>query len=318
MSEHIDSTPGSKRGGSRGMRWALWSTLAVVAACGSAVTETPSQSGYSTGSGGSTTTGAGGGTTSTGSGTVEGLPCEVAALLTAKCISCHSTPPLPNVPSSLTSYADLTAPSKSHPEKSAAVVALSRMKAATSPMPPSPASPPSAAEIAVFEAWVNAGTPMGSCGDIDGGTNPFDAPAQCTSMTNSTVNEGALMNPGEACIKCHVVNADPAQQIDIGGTAYATPHEPDNCIAKVETGPKITTAVVEITDKNGTVVPYKVNSVGNFGRLTGAGLTAMPYTAKIKYNGLERVMVASQKSGDCNSCHTQAGTQNAPGRILLP
>jgi len=48
------------------------------------------------------------------------------------------------------------------------------------------------------------------------------------------------------------------------------------------------------------------------------GAVAMPYTAKVKYNGLERVMVASQTTGDCNSCHTQAGTKGAPGRILLP
>jgi hypothetical protein len=297
------------------MRWLLWSTLAVVAACGSAVAESPSVSGYSTGSGGS---GSGGATASTGTAGMEGLPCDVAALLASKCVSCHSSPPIPNVPEALVSYADLTAPSKGDPTISTAKMALSRIKSTTSPMPPAGGTPATAAEIAAFEAWVNAGTPMGTCGDVDAGPNPFDAPAQCTSMTNSTVKEGATMKPGEACIKCHVVNADPDQQLTLGGTAYATPHEPDNCIAKVETGPAINTAVVEVTDKNGTVIPLKVNSVGNFSRSSLLGAVAMPYTAKIKYNGLERVMVASQTSGDCNSCHTQTGTQNAPGRILLP
>ena len=43
-----------------------------------------------------------------------------------------------------------------------------------------------------------------------------------------------------------------------------------------------------------------------------------PYTAKVLYNGNERVMHAEQTSGDCNACHTQYGTQDAPGRILLP
>ena len=319
MSGQVDSKHGSKRGGSRGLRWALWSTLAVVAACGSAATETQSQSGYTTGSGGSaTTTGTGNTTASTGTAGLDGLPCDIAALLTAKCVTCHSTPPLANVPSSLTSYADLTAPSKGDPSISAAAMALSRMKSAVSPMPPAPATPPTAAEIAAFEAWVTAGTPMGTCGAVDAGTNPFDAPAQCTSMTNSTVKEGSLMKPGEACIKCHVANADPDQQLSIGGTAYATPHEPNNCIAKVETGPAINTAVVEITDKNGGVISLNVDSVGNFSRKLSAGAVATPYTAKIKYNGLERVMVASQTSTDCNNCHTQTGTQNAPGRILLP
>ena len=32
----------------------------------------------------------------------------------------------------------------------------------------------------------------------------------------------------------------------------------------------------------------------------------------------ERAMVAAQTSGDCNSCHTLAGTNGAPGRIMLP
>jgi hypothetical protein len=307
------------------MRWALWSTLAVVAACGSAVTETQSVSGYSTGTGsggsGSTTSGGGGsgsGSASTGSAGMEGLPCDVAALLASKCVSCHSNPPLANVPAPLVSYADLTAPSKGDPSISAAKMALSRMKSATSPMPPAPASPASAAEIAAFEAWVNAGTPMGTCGDVDAGTNPFDAPAQCTSMTTSFVDEGTSMKPGEACIACHVKNTGPSKQLTIGGTAYATPHEPNDCNAQVETGPAINTAVVEITDKNGAVISLKVNSVGNFSRKTSVGAVAMPYTAKIKYNGVERVMVAPQTTGDCNSCHTQAGTQNAPGRILLP
>jgi hypothetical protein len=248
---------------------------------------------------------------------MDGLPCDVAALLLAKCTSCHSNPPVAYAPMALMTYADLTAPSKSDATKSNAVVSLARMKSATSPMPALPAAPASAAQIAAFEAWVNAGTPMGSCGDVDAGPNPFDAPAQCTSNTITNVDEGSTMKPGVACVSCH--NSDPeAPDLTLGGTAYATPHEPDNCNAQVEMGPGINTAVVEITDKNGTVIPLTVNSVGNFYRKSSKGALAVPYTAKIKYNGVERVMVTAQMSGDCNSCHTQTGTQGAPGRILLP
>jgi hypothetical protein len=32
----------------------------------------------------------------------------------------------------------------------------------------------------------------------------------------------------------------------------------------------------------------------------------------------ERAMVAAQTTGICNSCHTQDGTNLAPGRITVP
>ncbi len=158
MSGRVDSNTGSKGTASRDLRWGLWSTLAVVAACGTAVAESPSVSGYSTGAGGSS-----------GSAGMEGLPCEVAALLASKCVSCHSSPPVANAPAALVSYADLTAPAKSDAAKSAAVVALARIKSKASPMPPAPATGATAAEIAAFEAWVTAKTPMGTCDDVDAG-----------------------------------------------------------------------------------------------------------------------------------------------------
>ena len=47
-----------------------------------------------------------------------------------------------------------------------------------------------------------------------------------------------------------------------------------------------------------------------------------PYKAKVTYTTAgrtyERVMVAAQTSGDCNSCHTQTGANMAPGRITIP
>jgi len=47
-------------------------------------------------------------------------------------------------------------------------------------------------------------------------------------------------------------------------------------------------------------------------------LERMPFKAKVTYMGRERAMNAAQTSGDCNACHTQNGTNSAPGRILLP
>lgn len=312
MSAPVRRGPESRERASHRTRWALWSTLAIVAACGSAVVESPSTSDYTT-----DTVPGSNGSTSTGGAGMDGLPCEVATLLATKCISCHASTPIGGAPQPLVSYADLVAPTKSDAAKSNAVRSLERMKLAASPMPPAPAAGPSAAELAAFEAWVAAGTPMGSCGDVDAGPDPFDAPAQCTSMTMSMVDEGAAMNPGMPCVKCHNTD-DEAPDLTLGGTTYATPHEPDDCNAKVKSGPAISTAVVEITDKNGVVLELAVNAVGNFYRKVSQGAVALPYTAKVKYDGRERVMGTAQMSGDCNSCHTQAGTDGAPGRVLLP
>ena len=128
-------------------------------------------------------------------------------------------------------------------------------------------------------------------------------------------NESKFMSPGVACIACHQQQGGEAPSFSIAGTVYPTAHEPDNCNATVKSGPLLTTAIVEITDKNGGVHTLTVNSVGNF-MLESA--IAKPYTAKVVYDGRERVMVAAQTSGDCNACHTQDGTKDAPGRVLLP
>ena len=58
-----------------------------------------------------------------GTGTNTGLPCDVQAVLENRCIGCHDgTQQL-----SLLSYANLTAPSKTDPTKSLALVAVERM-----------------------------------------------------------------------------------------------------------------------------------------------------------------------------------------------
>ena len=46
-------------------------------------------------------------------------------------------------------------------------------------------------------------------------------------------------------------------------------------------------------------------------------LTA-PYSAKVFDGTKTRVMVGKVTSGDCNFCHTAAGKNGAPGRILAP
>ena len=59
-----------------------------------------------------------------------------------------------------------------------------------------------------------------------------------------------------------------------------------------------------------------VNDWGNFHIDNGS--LALPYTARVIYQGRTREMTTPQTHGDCNACHTQSGVGAAPGRILLP
>lgn len=91
-------------------------------------------------------------------GSIGGLPCDVATVVRTRCASCHRTPLAGNATMPLTTWAELTAASPSG--ASYAARSLLRMKDAASPMPPGAKLP--AAEIAAFEAWVNAGAKTGN------------------------------------------------------------------------------------------------------------------------------------------------------------
>jgi hypothetical protein len=217
---------------------------------------------------------------------------------------------------------DLMAPAKSDPSTINAVVSLIRMQDTVNPMPPKPAAPVPSGDIATFQSWVVAGLPPGSCGSGSGngssgsGGGPYDTPVVCTSNTYWTLGDHGdpLMHPGRACGGCHVVGGKASgKTFDIAGTVYPTAHEPDDCNG-------VSGATVVITDANGQEHSLSVNAAGNFyhSDLLGFGKFTVPYHAKVVFNGKERAMTAAQTVGDCNSCHTEAGANMAPGRILLP
>jgi len=235
------------------------------------------------------------------------LPCAVANVLNTYCASCHASASSSSM-IAISSYADLMATSKSDPNKTVAQLSVDRMKNGT--MPPSGGSAPTASEIAAFEAWVTNGASMGSCDPNDGGVaDPFAGPHMCTSGKTYSFGNSASMEPGNACIQCHATKFG-APKFTIAGTVYPSAHEPSRCYATGVAG-----AVVVITDKNGAKTNLTVNSVGNF---YSTKAIAAPYTAEVQFQGRTRAMAGPQTSGDCNTCHTENGTMNAPGRILLP
>jgi hypothetical protein len=269
------------------------------------------------GAGGSSQPGSGGSSGSQDAGMSGTLPCDVQTLLVNRCESCHGATPSGGAPRSLVTYANLTSADPANPSMTEAQVALQRMQSTTSPMPPSPASPSTSAEIATLQNWINSGYPSGSCSGDAGvpTTDPLNAAPTCTSKTTwkNGTNGSSSMEPGQACISCHGRSGGEAPSYVIAGTLYPTGHEPDNC-----NGANGTTsgAKVVVTDNSGKSVTLTPNSVGNF--YSSTSLTA-PFKAKVVNSaGVERVMASTTSTGDCNSCHTQSGSNGAPGRITLP
>jgi len=121
------------------------------------------------------------------------------------------------------------------------------------------------------------------------------------------------MHPGGTCITCHANGeADDAPRFTIAGTVYPTVREPNDCNGSNGTAAGIQ---VVVTDAAGRVLTLPVNTAGNFS--TTAAVT-FPFHAKVVRGGVERLMTAAQSSGNCNNCHTQAGANGAPGRIMAP
>lgn len=242
-------------------------------------------------------------TTPPGSGSGGDLPCDVQSVLSDHCTSCHGNPPS-NAPMSLVSYGDLLQPSSTG--GTMAQRALARMTDASMPMPPAPAARVPAAQIAIFQAWLDAGMPPGTCAPV---TDPLNAAPTCTSNRYWTYgnSESPLMHPGVACIACHATSFE-APHFTAAGTVYPTGHEPNDC-----NGTNSVTVV--LTDAHGAVYNLSPNAAGNFS--TNAAL-AFPIQAKVVTASSERAMAMPLMSGDCNSCHTPSGASQAPGRIVVP
>ena len=225
-----------------------------------------------------------------------GLPCDVQRVLEDNCQGCHGEPPV-NAPMPLVSYDDLTQYVGAVPM---AQLAVERMLDGAKPMPPTPFTSVPAGDVAILQAWIDSGMPRGTCAP-----GPFGVGERCTSGQTRGGVEGSNMRPGEACLGCHRAGEE---RLTLAGTVYPTGHEPNQCVGA-------SGVTVEITEATGVKHSLPVSG-GNFHY---SRTLALPYTARvISADGRVRAMMASQTNGDCNSCHTQDGAMNAPGRIVAP
>lgn len=126
--------------------------------------------------------------------------------------------------------------------------------------------------------------------------------------------ESRLMHPGRDCLACHQERGE-AEEVVLGGTVYEANGEPDDCFG-------VEGVTLQLTDSQGTVFELVSNAAGNFVMELegepGEMQIVPPYSAKLLYEGRERQMLTMQTETSCNSCHTVAGANGAPGRILAP
>lgn len=267
------------------------------------------------GGGGSGGTGGGGSGGTGGAPDQSGVPCDVATVLASNCLSCHGAKTSGGAPMPLVTYDELTGPSLKDASTTVIERCVIRMSDAAAPMPPN--GTPNAADIAVLQAWIDAGTPKGECGTPP--VDPFSNPAGCeTGKTWTSNQEGPQMNPGMACISCHKAEGE-GPLFRVAGTVYGSGHETDKCYGVNGNSPDFADVVIEITDANNVVSTLKPGATGNFS-LEKSGF-AYPYKARVVSSKGERVMNEAQNDGDCNGCHTEAGGGKgslAPGRIVIP
>jgi mono/diheme cytochrome c family protein len=247
-----------------------------------------------------------------------GLPCDVANALST-CQACHGSPPVESAPYSLISYSDLTQVSPQYPDQTVAQRVVARMSDPTFPMPPNPLGPAAQSDIDTIQAWINANYPGDTCVPPAGGTDPFATDPICTNGMFDTQFAGVDMFPGEACITCHKQQA-PSRPLAFAGNVYPTAHEPNDC-----KGVNVVGAQVIVTDSANKTYTANVQANGGFYMYAAphfGGITLVPpYTVRLTYQGRERDMtglVFAPTDGDCNACHTETGTNGAPGRIMLP
>jgi hypothetical protein len=149
----------------------------------------------------------------------------------------------------------------------------------------------------------SGGVRAGSGGVMGSGGVAGPVAAVCTSKVNWNGSSNANMRPGQSCRGCH--------SYPISGTIYPTLHEPTNCNGlNGSTGVRIV-----ITGANGTTMTLTPNSAGNF---FSNSAPSTPFTVRVTSSAGTRAMMAAQNSGDCNSCHSQNGTNGASGRVTAP
>ena len=116
------------------------------------------------------------------------LPCDVGDVVAARCQGCHAAQPKFGAPMPLVSWEDVHAPAKSDPAREVRELIAQRVHDPVRSMPPG--APLPASELAMLDAWLDAGAVAGSSsaceGGADGGTGEPVGPDALTCTVTDT------------------------------------------------------------------------------------------------------------------------------------
>ena len=127
----------------------------------------------------------------------------------------------------------------------------------------------------------------------------------CEGVENGD-EDGALMKPGEDCMRCHDGSGE-APRLGIAGTVFSC--------ADAATGAGLGGVTVVLTNESGDEIKHLTsNAAGNF--YTSMALPAGT-RVRVEQNGAILEMGAAPSSGACNSCHTVPAQGYAPGRLYI-
>jgi mono/diheme cytochrome c family protein len=174
-------------------------------------------------------------------------------------------------------------------------------------------------DLGLFLEWIETG--KRECGDVTSEEVVADVPdvpaidvptaPTCTSGVRWTQadGEGFQMSPGGNCIGCHAMEDEGPTYLS-AGTVMGAYHDETDC-----NGVQGVLVVIEGAD---TVIRTKTtNAAGNFWFETGEDI-ALPFKAHLSAAGRTRRMTTPQTDPNCANCHTVAGANGAPGRVVSP
>lgn len=166
--------------------------------------------------------------------------------------------------------------------------------------------------LAVSFVYLSAVVGLAGCGDGSENLKTVSTSVCASGKRWEGGDQGSeFMHPGRDCIKCHTERGE-GRDFVLAGTVQQTLTEADEC-AGVEG------VQVEITDANKKTYTLTTNASGNFflERGKASGFT-FPFTARVTNQGRVNEMTTAQSTGQCASCHTPEGLNDAPGRIQAP